>query len=138
MWICGLPSSQGKLEAMKAGPADVLYDDKFVTVDRTGVHIKRYYLPTATRKFVPFQNITHVEAPSGCTGVMRFAKQWGMGLVRAKVWFACDMTVPRRVENAIILHTGSYWRKGFSVEDRAEALRVIREGCERVSGLKPE
>ena len=115
-----------------------LYEDRFATIDRHGVHIKWYYFPTTTSKFVPFGSIAKVEAPAGGAGAMRFAKQWGVGLARANVWFACDMTVPRRVENAIILHTGSYWRKGFSVEDRAEALRVIREGCERVSGLKPE
>ena len=119
-------------------PADVLYDDKFVTVDHRGVHIKWYYFPTANRKFVPFENITQVEAPTGCTGVMRYAKNWGMGLTRAKVWFACDMKMGRTVENAIILHTGSHWRKGFSVVNRAEALRVIQEECDRRRGLKPE
>ena len=127
------------------GSSPPLYDDKFVTVFEHGVLVKWYgtrMLVVPSDTLVPFEKVVSVEAPEGGCA---YAKQWGMGLTRPDVWFACDMTVPRRVENCLVLEAqDSMMKMGFSVEAeegrdrRQDVLRLIEQGVARVRARREQ
>jgi len=107
--------------------ADVLYEDKFISVTSNGVCIKWYWFPTAHSKVVPFAGLhTIISKPEQVLSPLN-SKTWGMGI--GTVWWACDMSsLGVRHKKSMVLRNSSFFGHGFSCEDRERALAAIRQG----------
>jgi hypothetical protein len=108
----------------------VLYEDGQVTLDRSGITIRRYYFPFATSKRIPYMQIRDVrERRMGVlTGKGRL---WGSGDLRH--WAALDLGRWRK-ETAVILDLGRHTRPTFSPDDPERVLAILRERVPRLGG----
>jgi hypothetical protein len=110
--------------------SDVLYDDRFVTVTRTAILLKHYYLPLASSKRVALQNISGVlRLPTA--SLRSGSKVWGKGL--APYFMSRDMrrfsapNCDRQVGFKYVDRSGKQRRLGcgFTCEDPDRVVRLL-------------
>jgi hypothetical protein len=108
----------------RAGVGDPLYADRLVLIDADGITFRRYSLLFCRDRRVPFAEIASitVRAPSLATGRWRL---WGSSDLRT--WFPIDWHRPSRDAIFLIELAGSRSRIGFTVEDSARVVEILRE-----------
>uniref|UniRef100_A0AC34RD42 Uncharacterized protein n=1 Tax=Panagrolaimus sp. JU765 TaxID=591449 RepID=A0AC34RD42_9BILA len=104
-----------------------LYKDKFVTLHEDELVIKTYYFPVGTNVTIKTKDIVGVyydeqKFMKDCGKI----KGWGMSL--NPVWWACDLKRGISSKNFnVVVDTGEWTKKGFSVVDIADFLEALRD-----------
>lgn len=116
-----------------------LYQDQFVDICQDHLNIKRYYFPFGQEKRI---TIGPGSGVSFATDRELGQKVWGMTL--NNVWWALDWSrdpglgARRRRLGVVITVRDETFRKGFSVEDEAAALRALKSVVPRTGQEQTE
>jgi hypothetical protein len=107
--------------AAVAGP--VLYDDRLVKLDQTGITLRYYYFPLGLSKHIAYAHIrqAHRTSMGLLTGKGRL---WGSGDLRH--WAPLDVRRPSK-DTAIVLDLGKPVQPVFSPDDPGQVLTILRE-----------
>ena len=101
---------------------DTEYDDGRVAVDETGVTLRRYYFPSGHSKHIPYGRIddAYVRPMGWWTG-----KGHGWGSADFRRWLPWDLHRYRKDE-MVVLDLGGYVQPGFSPDDPARVVALVR------------
>lgn len=107
-----------------------LYTDNWCEVQSDGIKIRKYYFPLGNAKFVKLDQLTLIHPTPETSLSPMDQKTWGMGL--GKTWWACSRMKDMfsRLANGIVLEDSSWFRHGFSVQDRDAALAAIAKALD--------
>jgi hypothetical protein len=100
------------------------YQDRLIEITDQEIVFHRYYFPFGGDKHVPISLIENIQArpPSFFGGSWRI---WGSGNFRT--WFPLDGARPKRDMIFIAFLRGRFRRIGFTVEDSAKVIEILRE-----------
>jgi hypothetical protein len=102
---------------------ETLYSDSLVAITRKDILFRRYGFFEGNR-LVPFSEIEKivVKKPSIWNGRFRFH-----GTGDFKTWFPKDFKRYKRDKIFVAFIRGKWWRIGFTVENSATVLKILRE-----------
>jgi len=104
-----------------------LYRDNYVLITNEAITLHCYYFPVGTGKRIPFKNIKYVTTDEQEELSWLDYKTWGMGLTN--IWWAWGtgrsaLFWDEKQVN-LIIETGSWFRKGCTVEDINQVLGIL-------------
>jgi hypothetical protein len=103
--------------------ASLIYADRLIHMSDDNITFLRYYFPFLAGKQVAYASIDHidVEQPTLTNGKWRI---WGSG--NLSTWYPLDTGRPSRDRIFIATLNNQRTRIGFTVEDSAKVIRVLR------------
>lgn len=104
-------------------PVKPIYSDSLIQITERCILFRRYGLFGGDR-LVPFSEIEKIvaEKPSIWNGKFRFH-----GTGDFQTWFSCDFRRHKRDKIFVASIRNKWWRIGFTVEDSATVIKILRE-----------
>jgi hypothetical protein len=104
-----------------------LYEDEYVRLDNTEIHIKRYYFPFASAKKLAYSEIADFGTAERMGIDFWGMKGWGMGF--SSIWWAIGPTnrAFKPAEQIVIKPRGASIFCGFSTHNVQEVMRILAD-----------
>lgn len=109
---------------------EVVYEDRYIKLSREMLYIYKYFFPLGTHKMIPISEITHIWLGTDPALSLNFFKKKTWGIALSDVWWAfCPLREGNNDANNFVVkaNDSGFFRHGFTVERRDEALAAFRE-----------